>query len=225
MKIKTAVWTMAVCGAMTAGLLAAPKVVLKSVPTATVVKIEKVEYVDAVSLSGTIVKNIIKDEVYVQTYVPEQDISKVAQGQSAEITGDAFPEKVYMGTVEEIADTAAAVQIGNVKKTAVEVKIKIDAPDDVLKQGYTASVKLMTSEPSMMSLVPYEAVNQDDGGEFVYILKNGKAEKLYIETGAELSGGVELKTPISEGERIVTLDGNAENGGAVKLAEQEGNDD
>ncbi len=221
MKTKTAVWTIAVCGAVTAGILAVPDIVLKSVPTATAVKIEKMEYVDAVSLSGTITKNIIKDETYVQTYVPEQDISKVAQRQKAEITGDAFPGTVYMGTVEEIADSAAAVQFGNVKKTAVEVKIKIDDPSDVLKQGYTASVKLITSEPSVMSLVPYEAVNQDDKGEFVYIFNNGKAEKLYIETGTELSEGIELKTPISDSKRIIAVDEPVENGEAVKLTEQE----
>ena len=40
---------------------------------------------------------------------------------------------------------------------------------------------LITSEPSTMSLVPYEAVNQDDNGEYVYILRDGKAEKLYVE--------------------------------------------
>ncbi len=214
---KFAVGTIAVCGLATAGLLAAPGMVLKSVPTATVVKVEKVEHVDTVSLSGTIMRNFTKEETYVQTYVAEQDISRVEIGQTAEITGDAFPGTVYIGTVDRISDTASKVQFGNVQKTAVEVKIKIDSPDDILKQGYTASVKLITSEPSTMSLVPYEAVNQDDNGEYVYILRDGKAEKLYVETGAELSGGIELKTTVYDSEKIITV----ENGGAVKLAEQE----
>ncbi|MDE5991576.1 MAG: hypothetical protein K2G87_00850, partial [Oscillospiraceae bacterium] len=78
---KLAVGTIAACGLVTAGLVAAPKMVLKSVPTATVVKVEKVEHVDTVSLSGTIMKNITKDETYVQTFVPEQDISRVELGQ------------------------------------------------------------------------------------------------------------------------------------------------
>ena len=222
---KLAIGTITVCGLVTAGLLAAPKMVLKSVPTATVVKVEKVEHVDTVSLSGTIMKNITKDETYVQTFVPEQDISRVELGQIAEITGDAFPDMVFRGSVDRISDTASKVQFGNVQKTAVEVKIKIDSPDDILKQGYTASVKLITSEPSTMSLVPYEAVNQDDSGEYVYILRDGRAEKLYIETGAELSGGIELKTPIYDSEKIITVDELVENGGAVKLSEQEQADD
>ncbi len=222
---KFAVGTIAVCGLMTVGLLAAPGMVLKSVPTATVVKVKKVEHVDTVSLSGTIMRNFTKEETYVQTYVSEQDISRVEIGQTAEITGDAFPSIVYTGTVDRISDTASKVQFGNVQKTAVEVKIKIDSPDETLKQGYTASVKLITSEPSTMSLVPYEAVNQDDNGEYVYILRDGKAERLYIETGAELSGGIELKTTIYDSEKIITVDELVENGGAVKLAEQEHDND
>jgi len=218
---KFAAGTIAVCGLATAGLLAAPEMVLKSVPTATVVKVEKVEHVDTVSLSGTIMRNFTKEETYVQTYVSEQDISRVEIGQTAEITGDAFPGTVYSGTVDRISDTASKVPFGNVQKTAVEVRIKIDSPDDILKQGYTASVKLITSEPSTMNLVPYEAVNQDDNGEYVYILKEGKAEKLYIETGAELSGGIELKTTVYDNEKIITVDELVENGGAVKLAEKE----
>lgn len=221
MNNKFAVGTIVVCGLVTAGLLAAPEMVLKSVPTATVVKVEKVEHVDTVSLSGTIMRNFTKEETYVQTYVSEQDISRVEIGQTAEITGDAFPGTVYTGTVDKISDTASKVPFGNVQKTAVEVKIKIDSPDDILKQGYTASVKLITSEPSTMNLVPYEAVNQDDNGEYVYILREGKAEKLYIETGAELSGGIELKTTVYDNEKIITVDELVENGGAVKLAEKE----
>lgn len=216
---KAAVFIIAVCGVAAAGLIAAPKAVLESIPTATIVNVEKVKHEDCISLSGTITRNLRDDDVCVQIYVPEQDISKVRSGQKAEITGEAFPGIIYEGTVDKIADVATKVQAGNVQKTVVEVTVRITEPDDVLKHGYTASVKLSTSEPSVMTLVPYEAVNQDDNGEFVYILKEGKAYKLYIETGSELSGGIELKTDISDNERIITVDELAENGSAVKLAE------
>ena len=216
---KTAVLMIAVCGIAAAGLLAAPKAVLESIPTATPVKVEKVEHEDSVSLSGTISKNLRDDTVCVQIYVPEQDISKVRLGQSAEITGEAFPGVIYEGTVDKISDVASKIQAGNIQKTAVEVTVAINEPDDVLKHGYTATVKLSTSEPSVMTLVPYEAVNQDDNGEFVYILTDGKAYKRYVETGRELSSGIELKTPIEDSEKIITVDELAENGSTVKLAE------
>lgn len=208
----------AVCGITAAGLIALPNVVADSVPTATIVNVEKVEHTDCVSLSGTVTKNLRENTFSVQVYVPEQDISKVVLGQAAEITGDAFPGVTYLGEVSKISDIATKVQLGTVQKTVVEVTVNINEPEESLKQGYTAQVKLITSEPDIMTIVPYEAVDQDDTGEFVYILTDGRAYKRYIETGEELSDGVELKTVLDENERIITVDELSESGVPVKLS-------
>lgn len=222
MDTKKAIWIMAVCGTVTVGLLAAPKAVLNAVPTATLVNVERVEQSESISLSGTIMKDTRDNTFSVQAYVPEQDISKVTVGQTAEITGSAFPDITYVGEVEKISDIASKIQVGNVQKTAVEVKIKINEPYGELKHGYTAAVKLIISQPDIMTILPYEAVNQDVNGEFVYILSGGRAYKRYIETGREFSDGVELKTRINESEKIVTVDELAENGAAVKISDQKG---
>ena len=211
---------MAVCGITAAGLIALPGAVTDHVPTATIVQVEKVEHTDSVSLSGTVMRNVRDDTFYVQVYVPEQDISKVALNQSAEITGDAFPGVIYLGEVSKISDYATKVQSGSVQKTAVEVTVDISEPEESLKQGYTAQVKLITSEPDVMTIVPYEAVDQDDTGEFVYVLTGGKAYKRYIETGEEFSDGVELKTVLDENERIITVDELSESGVTVKLSDK-----
>lgn len=221
MKMKNAaIAVIALCGVSSAVLLAVPEMVLDSVPTATLVNVETIEHEDSISLSGTVIKNLIDDSVCVQVYVPEQDISKVKLGQPAEITGDAFPGVTYGGTVDKISDVALKIQSGNIQMTAVEVTVSVKEPDDTLKHGYTASVKLSTSGPSIMEILPYEAINQDDNGEFVYILKNGRVYKRYVETGRELSGGVELKTSISSDENIITVDKIPENGSAVKFGDE-----
>lgn len=217
---KKAVWTIVICGALTAGLLAAPKLFGKEPPEAAVVNVSRIEYSDSVSASGTVFKNRIDGTAYIQTFIPEQDISGVKLGQTAEITGSAFPDKVYSGKVEKISDTAVQIQAGNLKQTAVEVKVAIDESGDELKQGYTANVKLITSEQSIMTVVPYEAVNQDGGGEYVYILRDGRAYKRYVETGRELSEGLELKTAIAENEEIITAPELSGNGISVRLAEE-----
>lgn len=218
MENKKAVRAVLICGAAAAALIAAPHIFIKESPEAAIVNVSRFEYSDSVSLTGTILKN--KDSVYVQVFVPEQDISRVQLGQSAEITGDAFPEKMYGGTVDKIADTAIRVQSGNLTQTAVEVTVSIDDTDGILKSGYTASVKLITSEPNMMTVVPYEAVNQDSGGEYVYVLRDGRAYKRYVTTGMELSEGLELKTVLAENEEIITVDELSENGVSVKITEK-----
>lgn len=222
MDTKKAVWIMMICGAAAAGLLAAPKIVLGAIPTATLVNVEKVEQSESLSLTGTILKNPREGGFCVQVYVPEQDVSRVSVGQTAEITGNAFPDTVYCGEVEKIADIASKIQSGNTLKTAVEVTVKINEPDDTLKHGYTSSVKLLTAEPSVMTVVPYEAVNQDENGEFLYVLNDGRAYKKYVETGREMSAGVELKTALSDSDRVITVDELAENGVSVRLSDDTG---
>lgn len=217
MENKKAVRAVLICGAAAAALIAAPNIFIKEPPAAAIVNVSRFEYSDSVSLTGTILKN--NDSAYVQMFVPEQDISRVELGQTAEITGDAFPEKMYAGTVDKIADAAIRVQSGSLSQTAVEVTVKIDETDDILKQGYTASVKLITSEPSMMTVVPYEAVNQDNGGEYVYVLRDGRAYKRYVTTGRELSEGLELKTTLAENEEIITVDELSENGVTVRISD------
>lgn len=217
MENKKAVRAVLICGAAAAALIVAPNIFIKEPPAAAIVNVSRFEYSDSVSLTGTILKN--NDSAYVQVFVPEQDISRVELGQTAEITGDAFPEKMYAGTVDKIADAAIRVQSGSLSQTAVEVTVKIDETDDILKQGYTASVKLITSEPSMMTVVPYEAVNQDNGGEYVYVLRDGRAYKRYVITGRELSEGLELKTTLAENEEIITVDELSENGVTVRISD------
>lgn len=217
MKVKRSlIFMLTVCCTAAVGLVTAPKVVLDSVPTATVVDLEKIGYEDSVTVAGTVARDLIDDSVTVKIYVPEQDISAVKVGQSAEITGDAFPDIIYHGTVDKISDVAMKIPSG---KTAVEVTVGIADPDKTLKHGYTASVKICTSEPSVMTLIPYEAVGQDDNGEFVYILRNGRAYKRYVETGRELSGGLELITPVAYDERVITVDHFEKDGSAVKFDE------
>lgn len=220
MDIKKAILAMLICGAAAVGLIVLPNAILGDIPTATVVNVESIERSECVSVSGTIQKSLQNGGFSVQIYVPEQDIGKVRLGQTAEITGNAFPDTVYSGEVEKISEIASKIQSGNVQKTAVEVTVKINEPNDILKHGYTASVKLITSEPSVMTVIPYEAVNQDGNGEFVYILREGRAYKRYVETGEELSSGVELKTRLSEEERIITVDELSENGVSVKLSDK-----
>ncbi len=214
-----AIAAITLCGTAAAALLAAPAIVLDTVPTATLVNVEQIEHEDSISLSGTIIRNLIDRSVCVQLYVPEQNISSIKLGQPAEITGEAFPEVTYNGTVNKISDVATKLQSGSIQKTVIEVTVGITEPDEILKHGYTASVKLRTSGPSVMTILPYEAVEQDDNGEFVYFMKNGRVYKRYIETGRELSDGIELKTVMAEDERIITLDRSTENGSAVKLDE------
>jgi HlyD family secretion protein len=196
--------TLIIGAAMTAAALIAPEFIKPAVQTAKPVKVQKVEHTDSVEADGGIIRDSATGLTTVVAYVGEEDISYVKVGQKAEITGNGFPDVTYAGTVAEIAEQAEIQRVGSAQAIAVEVKIEVNSPDEKLKTGFSANVRILTSESRLKTIVPYEAVNQDDGGEYLYILKNGTAEKRYILTGTELSDGIEIIEGIADGETVIT---------------------
>ena len=205
--------------AITIAILTIPDMVIKSMPTAQNVTVKKLTHNDTIDVSGSIIKDAQTGQMWVQTFVNEKDISNVKIGQIAEITGDAFPNCIYTGEVKTIADMATKIQVGNAMKTMVQVDIEIVDADDTLKAGFTANAKVKTSEEKEMTIIPYDVINQDKIGEYVYVLRDGKAIKKYISTGEELSQGVEVLNGILDGDTIISVDKDIEDGKAVILEE------
>lgn len=153
----------------------------------------------------------------VKASVSENYISKIKVGQSAVITGNGF-EGEYSGTVEEIASEAKKEYVGTTEDTVVEVKIRFNDADENIRPGYSAKVKIFTSEPKKIKVVPYEAVMQDENNnEYVYVFNNGIAVKKDIKTGAELSEGIEIADGLSGNENILSPSDNIKDGQYVKL--------
>ena len=197
-----------------------PNAVISSVPTAETAKVQKIEHVDYVNASGDVFRTGDKNDVLVKILVNEKDISCVSEGQKAEITGDAFPDKTYSGIVDKIAAVASKQNIGAVQETVVSVNIKFTDADEIIKPGYTADVKILTSEPSELDIVPYEAVNQDDSGEFVYVFNSGIAVRKDIETGRELGDGVEVVSGVSEDDTLLKTDDVIKDGKPVIIEDK-----
>jgi multidrug efflux pump subunit AcrA (membrane-fusion protein) len=202
-------------------ILLIPDFVEKSIPTVEPVKVSKVSYTESVTTTGSIIKNEETGVICVQTFIPEKDISEIRTGLSASVRGTAFPDKTYEAQVIGIASNATKITIGNATKTVVEVWAQILDPDEVLKSGYTADITIVTGSPEHMRLLPYEAVNQDDGGEYIFVLKNGTAVKRYITIGSELPDGVEVISGLLENEEVIKASDVIYDGEEVKLLTSE----
>ena len=142
------------------------------------------------------------NQLQVRANIGESDISKVKVGQAAVISGVGF-EKSYQGKVAQIASSATQVVSGSTVQTVVGSVITIDAPDEQLKNGYTAKVKIITSLLEDVVTIPYEAVYSDNGKSYIYKLNGCFAEKCPVQTGAESELGIEIKEGLIPGEKVV----------------------
>jgi multidrug efflux pump subunit AcrA (membrane-fusion protein) len=201
---------------LSAILLILPGLFMKTAPTAEKVLISKKEYQDIVSVDGNIIREYRTDTINVQMFVSERDISKVKIGQIAEVRGDAFPDKIYTAEITSIYPTATKVTAGSVTKTVVEVWAEITGADESLKSGFTAQVTIKVGDTEEKRLLPYEAVDQDENGEFVWVSDNGKAAKRYIVTGEELPDGVEIVAGLSDNDEIIKIPDGVSEGDEIE---------
>lgn len=143
--------------------------------------------------SGTSIATIAgTDSLVLTSAVSELNIAMIQPGQPVEFTLSAYPDDVFTGTVSKIAGSARSQYSGAVLETVVDVLISPDSTDPRLRSGLTADVRFQLSDPRKICVLPYNAIGQDEEGEYVYLLENGAAVKHKIFTGAEFSDGTEV---------------------------------
>lgn len=136
--------------------------------------------------------------------VGESFISDIQVGDEAVVKGTGFSGREYKGYVSKIYPTARKQFSGTSQETVVDIEITIEQPDQRLKPGFSSQVDIMTGTQRDILLVPYEAVCQDeDNTEYVYVIKDSKAERRDITVGLELLEGVEVLDGLMEGDLIV----------------------
>jgi HlyD family secretion protein len=157
--------------------------------------------------SGAIVALADLATLEVEADVAEANVAKVKNGQPAEVTVEAIPDKRYKAVIRQIIPTADRT------KATVMVKVTILDKDKDLKPEMSAKVTFLEPEkPEAASaaagvpvvLVPREAVVSRGGRPTVFVVREGKALARAVVLGTERQGQVEVKEGLDGGEVLVT---------------------
>jgi HlyD family secretion protein len=110
----------------------------------------------AASLQAPTLFTIAKDltQMQVDTNVSEADVGRVAIGQEATFTVDAYPEKTFRGKVSEVRNAPIIVQ--NV--VTYDVVIQVGNKDLKLKPGMTADVSIWVAHREGVLKIPNAAL-------------------------------------------------------------------
>ena len=151
--------------------------------------------------------------LFVRCELPESFAASLREGLDCVVTGDAFAD-AYTATLKEIAPVAKAVSGG---RSSVECVAEIDFPDNGLKAGYTADVKIVLARRNKALTVPYSAVKNDGDGDFVWVLYGSRAYRRSVITGAELEDCVEI-SGVEAGALVISeADGDVKAGRQVRI--------
>jgi HlyD family secretion protein len=120
-------------------------------PIAGVVVSRSVEVGDLVTTGTPIVTIADLDRVFLRIFIAETDLARVKVGQSVRVTVDAFRDRAFPGTVEEISNRAEFTP-GNVQtreertKLVFAVRVAMSNPERVLKPGLPADAVIVTND-------------------------------------------------------------------------------
>jgi len=104
-------------------------------------------------------------------YVSEIDISKIKTGLPVTITVDAFPDKLYNGSVLSVANIGE--QLDNSDSKVFEVMIRIAGSDYSLRPSMTTSNKIIIDVLDNVTYIPNECIHTGTDSIPVVYTRNG----------------------------------------------------
>jgi HlyD family secretion protein len=165
--------------------------------------------------------------------VGENDIVLVSKGDTAKIEVDSYPDRKFIGTVSQIANTAKSTGLGTQDQvTNFEVRIRISPPEGVqFRPGMSMSADIETETHENVLTVPIQSVtvrapkkekeegpkegeaqldtgkkkkDEDKLDEVVFIVKDGIAKTIVVKRGISDDAYVEVKGDGLEGQEVVS---------------------
>jgi len=138
--------------------------------------------------------------VWVICDVYENDLANVHLGQRADITVNAFPGKIFSGTISDIG-----AQLDPSLRTA-KVRIQVANPGNELRIGMFATATLLGSHPETATAVPATAILQLHDRSYVFLPGSGDGNfrRVQVKLGQSLPGNmVEIQGTVSSGQQVV----------------------
>lgn len=158
-------------------------------------------------LEGTRLLEVGSDsKLEVNANVNEIDAGTLKVGQPVTITCTSLPGKEFSGEVTRVAGVAIqenGTSGGGNGNTYVPVTIQVKGETSGLKPGYTVDVSIVTMEGKKLIALPFEALVNQNGEQYVFVVSNGiiKKQRVKTEKGNELYDIV--VNGLKEGEEIV----------------------
>jgi HlyD family secretion protein len=163
--------------------------------------------------------------------VDENDVVNIKIGNKVKVSIDAFPKRIFTGTVIEIANSAKLKGTGSSdQSTNFTVKVRLDDFGGAdLRPGMSCTSRIETETKTNVLAVPLMAVTRRDNEEakaqdslkkaqqagkgtfqegnetptIVFIVEKGKAKQVPVKTGVSDNSYVEILSGLTGSEEII----------------------
>lgn len=162
---------------------------------------------------GTQVMTLFQNGLFkVEAFVLTEDVDDLYNGMQVTLIRDKPDKDIdFPGIVSDIAPSAVRKTSAlGLEEQRVKVTVLPDVPESmILRPGYALDIAFKTAEEKDRLVVPKTAVFSYNGGDAVWVVRNGKASLQPIAKGFENEVEIAVTEGLQEGD-LVVLDPQAE---------------
>lgn len=135
------------------------------------------------------------NNVWIVGDVYEKDIAKVARGDQATITLDAYPGRQWNGRIDSVSGVLDPAT------RTLKVRVALANPGQHLKPDMFGAIHVRTGARQAL-VVPAAAVIREGNNTMVFVNHAGKPEQRSVTVGRALDGSVEIVSGLGAGEEV-----------------------
>ncbi len=177
-------------------------------PFAGVLGVRKINVGEYLQPGQSIVTLTNLDKLYANFTVPEQVLGQLSDGQSVDVTADAFPEQPFRATISTIEPQVA------VETRTLTVQATLANQEHLLRPGMFVAVRVILPPEHDVITVPETAVDKTIYGDSVFVVHQTTAaapdrpsytaERVFVKTGRSVDGRIVIREGLAPGDRIIT---------------------
>jgi len=177
-----------------------------------------VEEGEAVTQNTLVGTHVFTEYVLIEFGVVERDVNKLALGQRSRVFIDAYPDKTFEGTVENIAPVVAGTS-----RTAT-VRVRVENPEGFLLPGMFSRIKILIYSKKNTVVVPTETVlgKKDEAYVFIVDEETETAIKKSVKVGYQREDYTQIDYGLNDEDLMVNHGyEKLEDGSKVKVLEKQ----
>jgi HlyD family secretion protein len=137
-------------------------------------------------------------ELQLVLQIDERNLGKLALGQKALASADAYPDRNFSATVTYINPGI------DISRATVEVKLTVPVPPDYLRQDMTVSVDIEVASKDNADVLPIRSVHEILSGQpWVLAVRNGRAIQHPVTLGLRGNSQMEILEGLEAGDIVV----------------------
>ena len=152
-------------------------------------------------------------EMQIVLQIDERNLSRIAIGQTARVSADAYPQSHFAATVAYINPGI------DIARASATVKLTVSDPPAYLRQNMTVSVDIATARRADVLSLPGNAVRDAlTGAPWVLVIENGRAVRRPVRLGLQGDQRIVILGGVAEGAQVIPATSEVVAGDRVKAA-------